>query len=146
MKPQYITVRGVLEPKLLADRERKPVPGLEDRYEVTRTGNVWSKLKNKWLVGWLEVLLHVDGQKVYAKGNYLVAITWLTEEEREEIRAVKVSTPEGQWRKASVELAKKYRVSSYAIEWVGIMPAEEFHAVEVVKQRYGQILPEPART
>jgi hypothetical protein len=146
MATQYIEVHGVREPKLLALRERRPVPGLEDRYEVTRTGNVWSTMKKTWLKGYAEVLLHVEGQKVYAKTNYLVVLAWLSEEDRQRVRALLAETPEMERRRVCAELATTYGVSSYALEWVGLMPAEEFRAVEVVKQRYGQILPEPPRS
>lgn len=131
--PELLTIQGVIEPKALGARRRKPVPGLEDRFQVTRTGRVWSLKKNDWMKEGTEVLMTIGGKKVFAKTNYLVAITWLTEAQREEIRGICKQTPRDLWFARCKELAPVFSVGSYAISWVGLMAASEFHAVQVAQ-------------
>ena len=142
-----IQIHGIAEPRSLAARERRPVPGLESMYEVTRTGRVWSAQKKDFMVDGYEVILTIGGKHLYAKTSYLAALAWLTKEERDEIRSELARTPRDLPKddKGLEAVAAKYRISKYAADFVARMPEEDFRPIVVDEGSKSQILPEPAR-
>ncbi|CAN5210722.1 hypothetical protein BH10PSE17_BH10PSE17_09030 [soil metagenome] len=139
----YLTVLGLLEPESLEQREKRAIPGIEQHYSITRTGRVWSVARQAFLKSPHDVLLMVDDDQIYAKTPLLVAITWLSADERAAIRLEFDATSRERWLSYCVGAAAAHGVGYPAMQWVGLLPESAFRPVVPMHERFGQVLPEP---
>jgi hypothetical protein len=138
---KFIDLHGIKEPKLLKKRVRRPVPGMQNLYEVTRTGRVWSSHKMDFMVDSSAsirpgVTMTVRGQRIYARHDFLASLAWLTPDQRADIRARSAAVTAD-----VVSLAKEFDVGSYAVRAVIQFAETLFSDVVVIKQQGPQYVP-----
>lgn len=88
------TSDGRYVPEYLGDRYRRPLKGYEDRYEITREGDLYSKARKEFIKsrtgqlakGYAENLVfQVDGQRVELRVDRAIAESWVTDLEAQTI-------------------------------------------------------------
>lgn len=87
----------LLEPDVAEDRERRPIAGLENSYEITRTGQVWSVEGRCWLrspTTWPFLKVPCADRTVDLVLPEAVAVSWLSAEDRSNLRAAFPGTPQ----------------------------------------------------
>jgi hypothetical protein len=114
-------IGNLVEPKAREDRERRPIPGLEDTFEVTRTGLVWSVEGESWEEPhvWPYLKLLSDDQLIELNLVEAVAVSWLTFEQRQELRATFQGADATEYRKPwtaeLLEAEQRLQVYIYAV-------------------------------
>jgi len=104
------------EPKRRIERERRPLPGLEDLYEVTRTGLVWSVEFEDWLEpsNWPFIKLEAGERMVDLNLCEVVPLAWLGAEERDALRR-ELGVQGKPWSDALIERAKALNLPIWAV-------------------------------
>jgi hypothetical protein len=110
----------LLEPALPEDRERRPIAGLENRYEITRTGHVWSVEDGCWLrntTTWPFLKVPCANRTVDLVLPEAVAVSWLSAEDRSNLRAAFPGTPRysSPWPVAVLEAEQALQVYAPAL-------------------------------
>jgi hypothetical protein len=159
-------VGNLLEPKSREERERRPVNGLEDTFEITRTGLVWSIEGESWEepLNWPYLKVLSDDQLIDLNLVEAVAVSWLTAEQRQELRAAFPDAQEYRrpWTPELLEAEQRLQVNIYAVaavagttsdddfsHWARVNPerpdALQVTSVDDVSVEYGSKLYEYSR-
>lgn len=110
----------IREPKALKDRERRPINGLAGKYEITRTGAVFSVEHDEFLEvdRWPYIGLLVEDGVADVNTVHAVAMAWLSPEQRAQIRATLPKTAKHGDPEVTA-LEEHLQVSKHAIASVG---------------------------
>lgn len=122
-------IGNLIEPKTREERERRPLVGLDDAFEITRTGLVWSVEGESWEepLAWPFLKVLNDSQLLDINVIEAVAVSWLTADQRQELRAEFPGATEYRkpWTPELLDAEQRLQVNIYAVAAVVATSSDE---------------------